>query len=363
MLPRRVRHRFRFARLFYRSTWVLWSLPARAFFSGGPLESVLGFYGPLSLLLLIFIWAVAIMFGFALIHFSLGSALAGSGESGFLSDLYMSGTTFFTLGLGDVRPVTAAARIVTVVEAGTGFGFLALVIAYLPALNQSFSRREAGISMLDARAGSPPTAMRVFQKHAHENCKEELRELLSQWERWSAELLESHLSYPVLAYYRSQHDNQSWLAALTVILDTSAVIIAGIAGEWTRQAELTFAMARHAVVDLAVVFNRPPKNPGRDRLGDGGFMKLRSVIEAAGLELADPRESERRLEFLRGLYEPYIEALRRHFYIEAPPWIPEAWQAADWEKSPWEQTSSAAVSVTEDEWRDHHFRKGEKRDK
>ena len=201
----------------------------------------------------------------------------------------MSGTTFFTLGLGDVRPVTFGARVITIIEAGMGFGFLALVVAYLPALNQSFSRREASISMLDARAGSPPTAVRMLEKHNHEGGMDELREQLSQWEQWSAELLESHLSYPVLAHYRSQHDNQSWLAALTVVLDTSALVLAGIEGVCTRQAELTFAMARHAIVDIAAVFNQPPRKPEKDRLGDEGLTRLRSMLEAAGLKLTDDR--------------------------------------------------------------------------
>ena len=118
--------------------------------------------------------------------------------------------------------MNAIGRFLVAIESGMGFAFLALVIAYLPALNQSFSRREVSISLLDARAGSPPTASEMFRRHGHDHGMEALRQLLHEWERWSAELLEGHLSYPVLAYFRSQHDNQSWLAALTAILDTCA---------------------------------------------------------------------------------------------------------------------------------------------
>jgi voltage-gated potassium channel Kch len=356
VLPRRVRRRVRLTRVFYRITWVLWSVPARKLLSKSRMESVLAYYGPLSLLALIVVWAAALVFGFGLVNFSLGSSLSAYGRPSFITDLYMSGTTFFTLGLGDVRPVTTAARLTTVIEAGMGFGFLALLIAYLPALNQSFSRREADISMLDARAGSPPSAACMLERHDHDGGMDELQEQLSQWERWCAELLESHLSYPVLAYYRSQHDDQSWLAALTVMLDVSAVLMAFTGGTCARQAKRTFAIARHAVVDLAVVFNRPPERPQRDRLGEGGFLKLKSAFEASGMTLADPSESERKLDLLRRLYEPYVESLARHFLLSVPPWIPAPGNAPDWQRSPWEDVSVPVVDIIVDEWKDHHLR-------
>jgi hypothetical protein len=318
---------------------------------------VLGFYGPLSLLLLTCVWAAVLIFGFGLLYWALGASLAAPDQlGGVAADLYMSGTTFFTLGLGDVRPVTFGARVITICEAGMGFGFLALVVAYLPALNQSFSRREASISMLDARAGSPPTAVRMLEKHNDKGGMEELQQQLSLWEQWSAELLQSHLSYPVLAHYRSQHDNQSWLAALTMVLDASALVLAGIDDVCTRQAELTFAMARHAIVDMAAVFNQPPKKYEKDRLGDEGFTRLRSMLEAAGLKLTEDHEAERRLQRLRESYEPYVYALARYFRLSVPPWIPEPGKRADWEISLWEGTTPLDGDVVHTEWRNHHFR-------
>ena len=138
-----------------------------------------------------------------------------------------SGTTFFTLGYGDLVPTGTWGRALSVAEAGIGFGFLAVMISYLPVLYQAFSRREVTISMLDARAGSPPTAGEFLRRIGEAPCPAARRfvgrTLLTDWERWAAEVLESHLSYPVLSYYRSQHDNQSWLATLTMILDTSSL--------------------------------------------------------------------------------------------------------------------------------------------
>ena len=115
-----------------------------------------------------------------------------------------------------------------VVEAGTGIGFIAIVIGYLPVLYQLFSRREAHVIQLDARAGSPPTATTMLSRHAESGGLDKLEDLLREWEIWCSDLLESHLSYPMLVYYRSQHDNQSWLAALTAVMDSCALILVGV---------------------------------------------------------------------------------------------------------------------------------------
>lgn len=339
VLPRRVVRRLRVTRLFYRATWLPWSRVAHAAFSGARLDSVLGVFGPLSLLFLILLWVAILVFGFGMIHWALGSeVLNAGGGRGFAIDLYLSGSTFFTLGLGDVRPLGAAARTITVIEAGMGFGFLALVIGYFPNLSQSFSRRESSISKLDSRAGSPPVGVLLLQGYQHNRGADELREQLLNWEQWSAELLESHLSYPVLAYYRSQHENQSWLAALTAVMDMSAIVLAGVEGVESRQAELTFAMVRHAVVDIAAVFNLPPRKPAPERLDDEGFRALQAMLVSAGLRFTQAEEAGGRLRRLRESYEPYIHSLAEYFRLSLPPWIPDADRLADWQTSPWERS-------------------------
>src|SRR6202007_1946785 len=134
--------------------------------------------------------------------------------------------------------------VLVVTEAGFGFGFLAAVIGYLPFIYGSFSKREVNISLLDARAGTPPTAGELLRRHAYPGGSDALRLLFKDWELWAAELMESHLSYPVLAFFRSQHDNQSWIAALTAILDSCALVKAGIQDSFQPQAGLRFVIAR-----------------------------------------------------------------------------------------------------------------------
>lgn len=331
MLPRRVTRRLRPTRLFYRVTWRVWSFAGRRMASDARRETYLSFYGPLSLLLLLELWAASLIVGFALLYW----AVERTGRAGWAlgTALYLSGTTFFTLGLGDVLPAGWLARVLTVVEAGLGFAFLAVVIGYLPVVYQAFSRREVTVSLLDARAGSPPSAGELLRRHAGDTGA--LERLLRDWERWSAELLESHLSYPVLSYYRSQHDNQSWLSALTTILDASALVMVGVESAVGRQAQLTFAMARHAVVDLAQVLHTPPVDREPDRLPPDAFARLRTQLGARGVVLGE--DARRRLVDFRAMYEPYVGALAARFLITLPAWTIHAGDADNWRHSAWER--------------------------
>jgi hypothetical protein len=353
---RRVTRRVRLARLFFRYTWLPCSALLRWISSGRRRENFMSFYGPLSLLLLLMVWATGLIFGFALLHWANGSAIDfAKGAPNFSTDLYFSGTNFFTLGLGDVTPRTPMARVLTVLEAGVGFGFLALVIGYLPALNLSFSRREVNISLLDARGGSPPTAAELLRRHSHDQGLDELRNLLRDWELWSAELLESHLSYPVLAYFRSQHDNQSWLGALSAVLDTCALVMAGLEGPCERQAQLTFAMARHAVVDLALIFQRPPREPDSDRLPGVKIEQLRATLKANGLVLHEGSLADQKLRELRHMYEPYVNSLANFLVITIPPWIPEVSPTDNWQTTAWGTASGFQKSRSSDAHKGRHF--------
>lgn len=337
ILPRRVSGRIRLTKLFYRSTWAPWRATARLL-SGRRRDAFLSFYGPLSLLLLLALWAVGIVLAFGLLQWAAGSALTPmGGEPGLGSDVYMSGTTFFTLGLGDVVPRSAVARTLTVIEAGTGFAFLAAVIGYFPVIYQAFSRREVAISLLDARAGSPPSASELLWRHRGDERGEALAELLREWEHWAADVLESHLSYPPLAYFRSQHYNESWVAALTTILDTSAVVIVGLEGWCKHQAELTFAMARHAVVDLAQVFSVSRPEGAPDRLPPAQLARLRDRLASGGMQLPVGPDLDDRLTELRRMYEPYVEALARHLALPLPPWVREGERPDNWQTSAWDK--------------------------
>ncbi|HTM15793.1 MAG TPA: potassium channel family protein [Terracidiphilus sp.] len=331
ILPRRAAGRLRLTRLFYIVTWIPWRAVAMRVDHPRKRETLLSFYGPLSLIFLLIVWACGMVFGFSLIYYSLGSPFNDSSRQlSYFSDLYVSGTNFFTLGLGDVTPHGQIARVLTTLEAGTGFGFLAVVMGYFPVLYGAFSRREVSISLLDARAGSPPSAAELMRRHSFEGAEDELSTLLTEWERWSAELLESHISYTLLCYYRSQHTNQSWLGALTAMLDTSALLIAGVRGHEARQAQLTFAMARHALVDLAQVFSLSPAQNMPDRLSTERYEQLYALLCQSGVSVCRDGQSYERLRNLRALYEGYATSLSDYLCMPLPPWIAEQPHKDNW---------------------------------
>jgi len=330
--PRRATGRFRITRLFYIGTWWPWSRLASMISHPRKRETALSVYGPLSLLLLIVVWAAALLTGFGFLFHSLRAPLADTMFSGndLRSDLYISGTTIFTLGIGDLTPHSSWARLIIVLESGIGLGFLAMVISYFPVLYQAFSRREVSISLLDARAGSPPTAAEIMRRHAYKGGGDALNILLVEWERWSAELLESHISYPLLCYFRSQHTNQSWLSALTSVLDVCSLLIAGVQDHAARQAQLTFAIARHALVDISQIFSLQPTTGGQDRLPLEKFDLLYGNLCQAGIRVCRDADSMERLKKMRLLYEGHARVLSDYLRMPLPPWIAEQPRKDNW---------------------------------
>ena len=323
LLPRRVPRRVRMVRIFFRLTWWVWSSLGVLRPPGPRRQSYLAAYGPFSMVLLILIWAMGLILGFGLLQWTLHTGL--DPHPSLPSLLYTSGLTFFTVGFGDVAPQTPLAKLIIVAEAGTGFGFIAVVIGYLPVLYQLYARREIHVMQLEARAGSPPCALTLVCRHAQGDATDELEALLRSWEAWCSELLVSHLSYPMLSYYRSQRDNQSWLAGLAAIMDACAVIMVGLRDLRQFEARMTFAMARITVLEMSRVFETTPAI-NVDRLPRTDYAQLAACLAEAGLAWNDPEDAERQLASLRGTYEPFLEVLAQYLLLPLPGWLPDEGQ-------------------------------------
>ncbi len=340
ILPRRAMRRYRPARLFLRTFWRVWRRAADTFLRGTIRQHMLSWFGPFSLLVLFSLWAVGLIFAFAALQWALAAPLGSTSEPlSFVDCAYLSGETFFTLGYGDLAPVSWTGRALSVLESGIGFGFIAVVIGYLPVLYQAFSRRERDIALLDARAGSPPTAGELLRRLARTSNVSQVEALLWEWERWAAELLESQLSFPVLAYYRSQHDNQNWLAGLAVILDTCSVLLGNFPDVNRHQLQITFAMARHAAVDIALVFRTPPPEDMVERLSNERYHQFLHELNDVGLRVDCTETSFTRLAELRQMYEPYLAALSSYFEFKLPPIIADEVPVDNWQRSPWQKSS------------------------
>jgi ion channel len=338
VLPRKVQRAFRLTSWFYRHTWVPWVRLSRLIRVNSWRENFLGYFGPLSLILLLVFWAIGLIFGFALLQFGAGEHVQlGNEHISFGALLYHSGETFFTLGYGDITPLSPLARLLAVMEAGMGFAFLGVVVGYLPVIYSSFSKRETEISLLDSRAGSPPSAGELLARLGCCPDPVVLDNIFRDWERWSANLLANHISYPVLCFFRSQHSNQSWLGALTTMLDVTSLVLAGIDGIPKDQAKLTFAMARHAAVDLAQVVNAQYDPHAADRLTDEELAKLRKALAAAGMRLNQDDAANAKLLKMRSLYEPYCDALARRLLLSVPPWMRDEKKKDNWQSGPWDR--------------------------
>jgi hypothetical protein len=330
LLPRRVKRAPRVARRAWTAGWRPWRRLAGRL-APDTADTVLGLYGPLALVGILALWALGVMVGFAAIQWALGSNLGSGGSKvGFLDDLYFSAGGFLDTSTG-LAPHDAAAKVAFLAEVATGFGVIFIVIGYLPSLFQAFSRREVAVSQLDPRAGSPPTAGALLVRSATLQGWDDLDEYLSEWEAWAAELMETHLSYPSLAFFRSQHLNQNWLAALTCVLDAAAFAMASAPPDApTEGAQLSFAIGRHALADLGGAFNARPTPPLDERLTDIDQAELRGRLEAEGMELADPEAAALKLAKLRASYEPLAVALSQTLALALPVWIPGEDASSNW---------------------------------
>src|SRR5580704_3824710 len=356
VLPRRIKRTLRFTSVFYRKTWRLWTGVGMHIKVANRRENFLAYYGPLSLIVLLGFWAAGLIFGFACVQYGLGEHVSlGNEKITFGKVLYLSGETFFTLGYGDITPNNPAARALSVFEAGMGFAFLGVVVGYLPVIYGSFNSREVEISLLDARAGSPPSAAEFLGRLGCCPDQTVLDNIFRDWERWCADLLSSQISYPVLSFFRSQHSNQSWLGALTVMLDVTSLVMTGIDGIHPDQAKLTFAMARHAAVDLAQVVNSRYSPHDPDRLTPEDRMKVKTELAWRGVTINDNPDAGEKLAQLREVYESYLQALSRRLQMALPPWIHEGRVKDNWQGGPWDRAIQAQALEHPGHRVDDHF--------
>jgi hypothetical protein len=333
MLPRRVKRDPRLARGLFRAAWRPWRRLARHLPEALG-DTLLGFFGPLWVIATLAIWSLGIVLGFACLIWSDGSPFAAHGVD-FGDDLYASAAAFFSAGT-NLDPVGGFGRTLQIGEAASGFAVLFIAIGYLPALYQAFSRREVAVSQLDPRAGSPPTAGTLLLQAAERGRWEPLNRYLAEWETWTAELMETHLAYPVLGYFRSQHLNQNWLASLTAVVDSCAFVVASAEDQGDEGAVLTFAIGRHALADLAHVFRVRLVDADHARLARDQFDELHSRIAASGVVLVPADEAWTHLEKLRRAYEPYARGLAAQLALNLPNWMPAGeveknWRLAEWQ--------------------------------
>ncbi|MEJ8826585.1 potassium channel family protein [Variovorax humicola] len=329
LLPRPVRRRVRLNRYFFKCTWDVWAWCANLWPTGRRREDFIGVYGPLSMVMLFALWGASLIVGFGLMQWALQRLVPAAGADALIDQIIISGDAFFTLGYGDIVPHHSLARLLVIVEAGTGFGFIALTIGYLPVLYQHFTRRDLQLIEFSARAGSPPTAAALLGWHVHDS-PEALERWLRDWELWGSDLIESHAVYPMLAYYRSQHEGHSWLGSLAVVLDVCTLLIAGADHARRHQATATFSALRR-ILDEASESLRvaPVRQVSARRMGAEALGHLSPTIRRILPAWHDDEATLQVIQQLRKTYEPRLEGLSAYLLLPLPDWIDPAGAAAE----------------------------------
>ncbi|HXJ63724.1 MAG TPA: ion channel [Actinomycetota bacterium] len=319
VVPRSSSRRFRLTRVLFTSFWRPWRWFGLRAKTRESRERILAVAAPGFLFVLLAVWAFLVMVGYALILWSPAfvNGVHGQGDGSFLTCLYLSGTSLFTIGFGDVV-ATGATRAIVIAEGATGLGLVAVVIAYLPVLYASFNRREVGIMLLDARAGSPPSGPELLRHAAAAHDKAGLSGLFADWERWAADILETHLSYPLLAFFRSPHDNTSWVTALGSVLDAATLILSAMDKEPLPAAQTFYRTGVHAVEDLFFYFRVEERRPMIER---SEFEDVLRDFKDLGIPVRPPDESWERFQEMRKAYGGRLDALA--LLLASPPaqWI------------------------------------------
>jgi ion channel len=318
VVPRSTPARYRLTRWVVRPGWRLVRWIGLSSQSANKRERMFGTFAPAMVIILLFLWVAGLILGFAFIFFGLRHQLRPP-INDFASAFYFAGTTVLTIGFGDIVATSGLSRLLALLAGGSGLGTIALAISFLFSLYGSFQRREIQIVTLDARAGAPPSGVNLLETIRKYGFEDDLPRLFGEWEKWAAEVLDSHLAYPILAYFRSSHDNESWVSALGAVLDSTTLLLTTVVDGPRGPAKMMFGMGTHLVEDLSRFFRV-------DGDGDAGveryeFDEARNRLAAAGWSLLGAEESWVAFSRLRSQYAGRLNQMAKWFAAPPTQWI------------------------------------------
>jgi hypothetical protein len=318
VVPRPTPGWFRIGRYLVRGTWrVIRAIDGNRPNRGPTAERLLGLFAPAATIFLLFAWLAILIVAFGLILFGLRDQL-NPPPPNLGTALYFSASSVLTIGYGDIVASGTASRIVVVAAAATGLGLVALVVTFLFSLYGSYQRREAPVVLLQAKAGTPASAVVLLENLARFQLADHLPAFFGDWERWEVEVLDSHVAYPLLGYFRSSHDNLSWISALGTVLDTATLVLTTIEGVGRGQAELAKTLGDHLVEDITNLGNHAPASSSLDR---PAFDAVYARLEAAGYRLAPEAQAWEDFSVARRSYADRLEQMAAFWLVPSVSWF------------------------------------------
>ncbi len=344
VVPRWSSRRWRIAPFFVDLLWRGWRYLGQRRRDVEAREDFLGSYAPTALMLLLALWVALLITGYGLCFWAL-RAFEEPSPVNFFEAVYIAGETFLTIGYGDFKPISGLSRLVALSAGASGLAVFALVISFLFTLYGTFERREVLIVTLDARAGNPASGVALLQTYAELDLLDDLPRLFSQWEEWSAQVLQSHIAYPILPFFRSSHEGESWIAALGAVLDAATLLTTTVCTGAIDRPELGSDAAKnlenkcnqkqmgaahimirigcHTVIDLSHWFGfrhdeDPSPHPGVEKIE---FVLARRHLESAGYKLRGEAESWADFSRQRAVYALSLNELAKHFAAPPAQWV------------------------------------------
>lgn len=318
VLPRPAVTKVEPVRVLIRTVWRGWRWLGTRTHRRARREAQLAAFGPVAVFLMFGVWATAFVAGYALILDGLRTGFHPVTTS-FGDSLYASATSFVPLSYGDLVPTAIATRVATVVESGTGIIVGALIITLLFSLYGSFQEREELVITLDAMAGAPPSGLQMLETAAEHHLRDSLRPVFDEWRRWAAAVLETHLAYPVLVYFRSSHDNEAWLNSFAAVMDAAALTVSTVKDESEGSARLMLTVGKHLVDDFAGFFHL--ERSAEPYIEREEYEHAVARLEAAGFTCQRTGTAWADFAALRSTYARPLNQLSRFLAIDPAPWV------------------------------------------
>lgn len=279
-------------------------------------DRVMALYAPITLVVLPAVWLVLVLLGYMLAIYALGDISMSEA-------FHLSGSSITTLGFAAAQNIPQ--EIMAFSEAGIGLFLVALMVTYLPSMYSAFSHRETEVALLAVRAGNPPSAVEFLARHHRIGWLEDLDDTWITWERWFAEIEESHTTYPMLAFFRSPRPNRSWVTAAGTVLDAGSMMLAavpvGSKGPPGVAVRAGYLALRHIGEFFGIDFDTDPAPDDPISITRTEFDAACDALGAAGVPLtADRDQAWRDYKGWRVNYDAVLLSLAQITMAPVAPW-------------------------------------------